>query len=85
MQDDREFCSRDLAAPRQLLRPIGSDSGFAFADRFISYPQPNASSAAWISHAISMKALDCSGRGPPAHLAAKSPHPAALLLRTSAA
>jgi len=41
-KNDWKFCSRDLVATGQLLRPVGSGSGFKFADRSISYPQPNA-------------------------------------------
>jgi hypothetical protein len=63
MQDDWAFCSRDLAATGPVLRPVGSGSDFVFADRYIGYPLPNASQAALISHAISMKARDCSGPG----------------------
>ena len=64
MQDDWEFCSRDLAATSQLLRPVGSGSGFVFADRSISYPQPNALRPLRSHHAISMKGEIAQGGAP---------------------
>jgi hypothetical protein len=61
MQDDWEFCSRDLAATSQLLQPVGSGSGLVFADRFHQLSAAECSSAASLSHDISMKARDYSG------------------------
>jgi hypothetical protein len=81
MQDDWEFCSRDLAATSQLLRPVGSGSGFVFADRSISYPPPNALRPLG-SHIHFHEGARLLRAGLPR---SSCPHRAALLLRTSAA
>jgi hypothetical protein len=80
MQDDWEFCSRDLAATSQLLQPVGSGSGLVFADRFHQLSAAECSSAASLSHDISMKARDT--QGSLAHPGCEKPSSCGLLFRT---
>ena len=76
MQDDWEFCSRDLAATSPVLRPAVSGAGFVFADRSIRSRMRFGR-----FDLISMKARDCSGLSLP-RSSRLCLHRAAFLLRT---
>jgi len=82
MQDDGEFCSRDLAATSQLCDLLGPTP----ASLLLTPPSVIRSRMPFGRLDLTCHlARDCSGRGSLVHRAVKSPHPAALLLLMLAA